>query len=137
MTAQEMVKHQDNRPAKREETRSVSRVMIPAVDIYESDDNLTVIADMPGDGKEGLEINLEQGVLTINGNMQLESHGKNLLNVFSTTGYHRQFRLFEHIDAEKTSAELHNGVLTPVTPQATSSKPRKIEIRQLNPATSR
>ncbi len=129
MTAQEMVKHEQKTPVAREETRSAGRVLIPAVDIFESDNNLTLVADMPGVSKEGLEINLEKGLLTIDGEMALESRGKSLLREFSVANYHRQFKVSEHIDAEKTSAELVNGVLTLTIPKAESAKPRKIEIK--------
>lgn len=129
MTAQEMVKQQQNIPANREETRSVSRVLVPAVDIFEADDCLTLVADMPGVEKEGLEINLEKGLLTISGTMALESRGRALLREFSTANYHRQFKLSEHIDADKSSADLRNGVLTLTIPKAESAKPKRIEIR--------
>jgi HSP20 family molecular chaperone IbpA len=129
MTTQDMVKHEKNVPANREELRSAGRVLVPAVDIFESDNNLTLIADMPGVEKNGLEINLEKGLLTISGEMALESRGKSLLREFSTANYYRQFKLSEHIDAEKSSAELNNGVLTLTIPKAESAKPKRIEIR--------
>lgn len=129
MTAQEMVKRQETTPAHREETRTVGRVLTPAVDIFESDETLTLLADMPGVDKDGLEINLEKGVLTINGEVKLESRGKAVLREFSPSNYYRQFKLSEHIDAEKSTAELKNGVLTLQIPKAESAKPKKIEIR--------
>ena len=129
MTAQEMVKRQETTPAPREETRTVGRVLTPAVDIFESDETLTLLADMPGVDKEGLDINLEKGVLTINGEVKLESRGKTVLREFSPSSYYRQFKLSEHIDAERTTAELKNGVLTLQIPKAESAKPKKIEIR--------
>ena len=129
MTAQEMAKRQDATPVSREETRSVGRVLVPAVDIFESDANLTLMADMPGVDKEGLEINLDNGILTINGDVKLPGRGQSLQREFANTHYHRQFKLSEHIDAEKTSAELVNGVLTLTIPKAESAKPKRIEIR--------
>lgn len=130
MTAQELVKHQESSPANREETRTSGRVLIPAVDIFESEDNLTVVADLPGVRRDGLEINLERGVLTISGAVNLQPRGKAVLREFSRASYYRQFRLSEHIDADKSEAELKNGVLTLVIPKAESAKPRKIAIRQ-------
>ena len=129
MTAQDMVKHEKNMPANREETRSVSRIPVPAVDIFETDNTLTLIADMPGVEKDGLEINLEKGLLTISGEMALKSRGKSLLREFSTANYYRQFKVSEQIDADKTSADLNNGVLTLTIPKAESAKPKRIEIR--------
>ncbi|WP_321370802.1 Hsp20/alpha crystallin family protein [uncultured Desulfuromusa sp.] len=129
MTTHKIAKHQDSVPTHREETRTVGRILTPAVDIFESEDSLTLMADMPGIDKEGLEINLEKGVLTINGEMKMESRGKAIVREFTPANYYRQFKLSEHIDAEKTSAELNNGVLTLQIPKAESAKPKKIEIR--------
>jgi HSP20 family molecular chaperone IbpA len=84
---------------------------------------------MPGVDKEGLDINLEKGVLTINGKVDLEERGNQILREFSPANYYRQFKLAEHIDADKSQAELKNGVLTLTIPKAESAKPRKIEIR--------
>lgn len=129
MAAQDMVKHQDQSPVSREETRTKGRILVPSVDIFESDETLTLVADMPGVGKEGLDINLEKGVLTLNGTVEMEEHGKPLLREFSSANYYRQFRLSEYIDAEQTTAELENGVLTLTIPKAESAKPKRIEVR--------
>lgn len=129
MTAQEMTKRQDSTPAVQEETRSSGRILIPAVDIFESDATLTLMADMPGVDKEGLDINLAKGILTINGTVKLSGRGKSLLRELSSANYYRQFKLSEHIDTGKISAELVNGVLTLTIPKAESAKPKKIEIK--------
>jgi len=129
MTAQEMVKRNDTTPEQHEQTRTAGRIWTPAVDIFESENDITLVADMPGVGKEGLDISLEKGLLTLNGEVSMESRGKSLLREFKATNYHRQFRISEHIDAEKATAELNNGVLTLTVPKAESAKPKKIEIR--------
>lgn len=129
MTTQEITKRQESVPSRREETRTIGRVLTPAVDIFESEESLTLMADMPGVDKEGLEINIEKGVLTINGQMKTENRGKTLLREFSPADYYRQFKLSEHIDAEKSKAELNNGVLTLQIPKSESAKPKKIEIK--------
>ena len=129
MATQDMVKNQETASVQREETRSAGRVLFPAVDIFELEDSLTLVADMPGVDKEGLDINLEKGVLTINGKVELEERGNQILREFSPANYYRQFKLTEHIDADKSQAELKNGVLTLTIPKAESAKPRKIEIR--------
>ena len=129
MTAQEMAKRQNSTPVSREETRTAGRVLVPAVDIFETEANLTLMADMPGVDKEGLDINLDKGILTINGEVKLPGRGQSLQREFAGANYYRQFKLSEHIDAEKTSAELVNGVLTLTIPKAESAKPKRIEIR--------
>ncbi len=129
MTAQEMAKRQDATPVSREETRSAGRVLVPAVDIFESDADLILVADMPGVDKEGLDINLDKGILTINGEVKLPSRGQSLQREFAGANYYRQFKLSEHIDTDKTSAALVYGVLTLTIPKAESAKPKRIEIR--------
>ncbi len=129
MATQNIAKREDTSPAHREETRTSGRVLFPAVDILESEEELTLIADMPGVDKKGLDINLEKGVLTINGDVHMESQGRQILREFSPANYYRQFRLTEHIDADKSHAELKNGVLTLKIPKAESAKPKKIEIK--------
>ncbi|MFK5926123.1 MAG: Hsp20/alpha crystallin family protein [Desulfuromusa sp.] len=129
MASQDIAKTSESSLAHREETRTSGRVLFPAVDIFESEDHLTLIADMPGVVKKGLDINLEKGVLTINGEVHTESRGKQILQEFSPENYYRQFKLTEHIDADKSQAELKNGVLTLTIPKAESAKPRKIEIK--------
>lgn len=131
MTAQDMVHKDAHTPVAHEETRSAGRIAIPAVDIYENDDSLTLIADMPGVEKGGLDINLEKGTLTIKGQSTIAERGEALLREHAGSRYYRQFRLTEQIDGEKTSAELKNGVLTLVIPKAEAAKPKKIEIRQV------
>lgn len=129
MANQEMTTRQETHPTPSEETRTIGRVLTPAVDIFESDDKLTLVADMPGVDKNGLDINLEKGVLTLNGAVQIEPRGKAQLQEFSNANYYRQFRLSEHIDADKSVAELKNGVLTLEIPKAESAKPKKIQIK--------
>ncbi len=129
MTTKDIAKHEDSVPTRQEQTRTVGRTLTPAVDIFEAEDSLTLVADMPGVAKEDLEINLEKGVLTIKGEIKIESRGKTIVREFIPANYYRQFKLSEHIDAEKTSAELNNGVLTLKIPKAESAKPKKIEIR--------
>lgn len=129
MTAQEIVKQQRNIPTRQEETRSAARVLLPAVDIFESEDALTLLADMPGVDKEKLEIKLEKGILTINGEVSLGTNGTSLMREFPASNYYRQFKLSDYIDTDKSTAKLHNGVLTLTIPKAEAAKPKKIEIR--------
>ncbi len=129
MSAQELSKYKDNQVEPREETRSAVQTLVPAVDIYETDENLTLIADLPGVTQDGLDINLDQGVLTIKGEVKQETKGRPLLQEFSSASYYRQFKLSDRIDAEKTTAELNSGVLKLIIPKSEAAKPRKIEIR--------
>lgn len=129
MTTQEMQKRQDTSPAKREDTRSPGRVLVPAFDIFESVESLTLIADLPGVDKSGLDINMDKGVLTINGTVKMTDRGQPLLREFSSANYYRQFKLSDQFDADKSYAELRDGVLILRIPKTEAAKPKRIEIR--------
>ena len=129
MAQQEITKRQETSPTAREEMRSQTRYMTPAVDICETDENLVLIADMPGVEEKGLDIQLDKGILTLQGDLRLERKGQLLFHEFSSDNYYRQFKLPEQLDTEKATAKLTNGVLTLTIPKFEAAKPRRIEIR--------
>jgi len=106
-------------------------VFVPAVDIYESRDSLTLLADMPGVTKEGLNIDLKDNTLTIRGEVKPETEeGRTVLyREYQEGDYFRQFTLSNVIDQNKITAALKNGVLTLVLPKVEKVKPRQIEIK--------
>jgi len=129
MTADDKNNQQESVPTKREEIRTPGRVLVPAVDIFESIECLTLTADMPGVAKSGLEIDLEKGVLTINGIVESVERGRPILREFTSANYYRQFKLPDLLDGDKSFAELRNGVLTLTIPKSEVAKPKRIEIR--------
>lgn len=112
----------------REETRARNNYLSPAVDIYETEDGLLVMADLPGVDKSGLEINVEQGVLTLEAHVSAETVGDEVSREFVLRSFYRQFRLPDSIDASASSAVLKDGVLTLNLPRAAAAKPRRIEV---------
>ncbi len=122
---------QNNRDELQETTRD-RHYITPAVDIYESDDVLTLVADLPGIDKEALDINVDQGVLTLSARLAARTEEKSLYHEFEPSGYHRQFRLHEEFDAAKADAKLKNGVLTLKLPKAEAARPQKIAVKALH-----
>ncbi len=112
----------------REETRTPESFVRPAVDIFETEAGLTLLADLPGVTREGLEINIDKGILAIKGNIDLGAAGNELYREFALANYYRQFQLPDEIDSEKARAELKDGVLKLELPKAEAAKPRRIEI---------
>ena len=104
----------------------------PAVDIFETEDVLTLVADMPGVIKENLEIDVDQGILSIKASTENGIKGDALYREFRPSGYYRQFKLLEEFDAAKADAELKNGVLTLRLPKAEAAKPRKIAVKTVH-----
>lgn len=113
---------------KSESTRNVP-IFVPAVDIFESADELTLLADMPGVPIENVEIDLDNDQLTIKGTAAGgEEEGTVLLREYSVGDYYRQFTLSNVIDRERIQASMKDGVLKVVLPKAEAAKPRKIEV---------
>jgi HSP20 family molecular chaperone IbpA len=122
---------QDKAPSSREETRSQERYITPPVDIYETADGLVVKADLPGVAKEGLDIRVENSLLTIRGKAAHAAPGDSVYREYGLVNFFRQFELNERVDQNKISAELKCGVLTLNLPKAEEAKPRKIEVKTI------
>ena len=120
---------QDRTPASREETRSQERYITQPVDIYETADGLVVKADLPGVSKEGLDVRVENNLLTIRGKAAHAAPGDSVYREYELVNFFRQFELNERVDQSKISADLKHGVLTLNLPKAEEAKPRKIEVK--------
>ena len=111
------------------ETRDDERYLVPAVDIYETEDSLTLIADVPGACLDGIDVSAEDGLLTIKATAAHHLRDGNYYKEFDLMNYWRQFRLSDKVDADKITANLEHGVLTLTLPKAEEMKPRKIEVK--------
>jgi HSP20 family protein len=106
-------------------------VFTPLVDIFETDREITLLADMPGVKAKDLSIDLHEDVLTLAGGVDApEAKDEVDLNREYRTGkYYRQFTLSEVIDQAKIEAELKEGVLRLKLPKVERAKPRKIKVK--------
>lgn len=101
----------------------------PAVDIYSTETELILMADMPGVHSDQVEVDLRDDILSILGKVPTESGpGENLLTEYRTGNYFRTFRLTDDIDRGKITASLSDGVLKLSLPKAAKAVPRKIPI---------
>ena len=129
MTADEIKKAEKQVATGRGESTKGLPTFIPQVDIYEDAKVITLQADMPGVGKEGVNINIKDDQLTINGRVSLPAEGETLLHKeYEVGNYFRQFTLSEIIDQGKITAKMADGVLTLILPKAEKAVPKKIEI---------
>ena len=103
-------------------------VFNPDVDIYENDNELILIADLPGVLKDDLDIDLNKNSLTINAHVKQSTKGTLLYREYEVGDYKRSFNISNVIEQSKIKAELKNGILKIVLPKAETAKPRKIEI---------
>ena len=120
---------QEKAPSSREETRSQERYITPPVDIYETTNGLVVTADLPGVANEGLDVRVENNLLTIRGKAAHAAPGSPVYREYGLVNFFRQFELNEKVDQSKISAEFKHGVLTLNLPKAEEAKPRKIEVK--------
>jgi len=101
----------------------------PRVDIYETEQAISLIADLPGVAEEDLDIDLDDRSLTITGQVkEPDSHRHSVYTEYGIGGFNRSFKLGDSIDRSKINASLKDGVLTLILPKADRLKPRKIEI---------
>jgi HSP20 family molecular chaperone IbpA len=105
-------------------------VFTPEVDIFETDHEITVLADMPGVAADGMNIGLQNGVLTLSGDVK-PWEGQDEMDVmveFEIGKYYRQFTLSDDIDQSKIEAKLEDGVLRLTLPKAQKAVPRQITV---------
>jgi HSP20 family protein len=105
-------------------------VFAPSTDIYEENDAIVIVSDMPGVDQQNLDITLENDTLTVEGKQSLPEPPKHrqLHHGYDPGKYKRSFNLLTEIDKDKITAKIDNGVLTVTLPKSEETKPRKIEI---------
>lgn len=103
----------------------------PAVDIFEDEQAITMLADMPGVKAEDLEIDLRENVLTLTGRVanSLGAREVPVLAEYRPGTYFRQFVLSESIDQARIDAKLTEGVLRLALPKVEKAKPRQISVK--------
>ena len=123
-------KEKEEVTAPAEQTRP-GLVFTPAVDIFETDKEITLLADMPGVKAGDLNIDLHENTLTLDGEVQ-SPEGDDEMDVmreYRTGKYYRQFNLSEMIDQVKIDAEMRDGVLRLRLPKIKAAKPRQIKVK--------
>ena len=102
----------------------------PRVDIVETDNELTLYADLPGVRPEDVDLRYENGELTVHGRCRPRQPERGaLLNEYEVGDFYRAFQIHESIDASKIGAEFKNGVLAVHLPKMEAAKPRQITVR--------
>jgi HSP20 family protein len=104
---------------------------VPRVDIYDTDEAITVVADMPGVSEDSVDITLEKGVLTINGDVNPEvPEGYSLAHAEYRVGdFVRSFTLSNEINQDDIEATLKDGVLRVTLGKVTAAQTKKIAVK--------
>jgi HSP20 family protein len=106
-------------------------VFTPAVDIFETDKEITLLADMPGVTSKALNIDLHENILTLDGDVNSPEAADevDVMREYRTGKYYRQFTLSQVIDQGKIDAVLKEGVLRLRLPKVETAAPRKIAVK--------
>ncbi|AEH44413.1 heat shock protein Hsp20 [Thermodesulfatator indicus DSM 15286] len=122
----ELATREEQAPAVRRE-----RPMIPPVDIYETEDGLILVADMPGVTKESVEVKIEENVLQMKGEI-VDLPAEDVQPLYAElrgNEYFRAFTIGPEFDLDKVEASMDAGVLRIFLPKVETQKPKKIEIK--------
>jgi len=126
MTQTQLVKREAQPLAQSDERPPVA----PVCDVYENDNEILVIADVPGVVADALQIQLEKGTLSVRARRDVSSErGAFLSTEYRDCEFRRRFTVPGGIDAGAIHAELKNGVLWLHLPKSETAKPRQIAVR--------
>lgn len=117
-------------PAREIPERPVRHVFTPPIDIYETEDGLGLMADLPGVTVDSLELQVQDNKLTLYGRVEpyVPEEARLIHREYEIGDYLRSFILSEDVDHDRITARLNNGVLTVELPRSERSKPRRIQI---------
>jgi HSP20 family protein len=127
---QELQVQQKRELDKKEESTIPVRAFLPTADIYETQDALKVVLEMPGVEKGNVEVHVEDGILNVEGRLDLTKYQglQPLYTEYNIGHYSRSFRLSNKINQDKIGAELKEGVLSLTLPKVEEAKPKTIQV---------
>ena len=130
MSPQELQVQQKRELGNKQEQTVPTRTYVPTADIFETEAALTVSLEMPGVDKGAVDVNVEDGVLTVEGRLDFSKYQdmQPVYTEYNVGNYRRSFSLSNKIDQGRISADMSDGVLTLVLPKAEEAKPRRIAI---------
>jgi HSP20 family protein len=128
--SQELEVQEKKELVSKEEKTVPSRYYRPNTDIYETDDTLTVVMEIPGVQKKDMDIHLENDVLRVEGRVDFGNYEglEPLYTEYNIGHFARAFTLSSKIDQQQISAKVEDGVLTLTLKKARESVPRRIDI---------
>ena len=129
--SQELSVQQKKELASKEEKTVPSRYYVPNTDIYETEEALTLVMEMPGVEKKDVSVQLESDVLRVDGRIDFSKYDglEPVYAEYNVGHFTRGFTLSDKIDQDGISAELADGVLTLTLKKAKATLPRRIAIR--------
>ena len=116
---------------KKDETTIPARTFVPTSDIFETNDALKIVMEMPGVDKANLDVNVENDVLSVSGRIELSKYEKlqPVYTEYNIGHYRRTFNLSSsRINQDRIAAEMKDGLLTLTLPKVEQAKPRRISV---------
>ena len=129
--AQDLQVQEKRELQKKDETTIPARTFVPTTDIFETNDALKVVMEMPGVDKANLDVNVENDVLIVSGRIDLSKYEKlqAVYTEYNIGHYRRTFDLSSsRINQDRIAAEMKDGVLTLTLPKVEQAKPRRISV---------
>ena len=128
---QELQVQQKREVEKAQEATRPTRAFLANADIFETEDALTVVLEMPGVDRDNIDVSVENGLLTVEGKINVNKYEglRPLYSEYNIGPYRRSFRISNRVDQDKIRAEMRDGVITLVLPKAEAAQPRRIEVK--------
>lgn len=127
---QELAVREKQELAQQEEKTIPGRYFIPAADIFETEEALTLMLEMPGVDKNNLDVQIDNDVLRVEGKIDYAAYKEvePVYTEYNVGHYARAFALPDKIDRQAISARVEDGVLTLTLPKAKETLPRRIAV---------
>jgi HSP20 family molecular chaperone IbpA len=127
---QELQVQQKREVDRSQESTTPTRAFTPTADIFETEEALTVVLEMPGVAKDNVDVSVEGGILTVEGRIDFGKYEglRPVYGEYNVGPFRRSFRLSSRINQTQINAEMRDGVITLVLPKAEEAKPRRITI---------
>jgi HSP20 family protein len=128
--SQELQVQEKREVEKKQEATVPARTFVPATDIFESAESLTIVMEMAGVDKKHLDVSVEDGVLNVEGRLDFSKYEgmQPIYTEYNIGHYRRSFSLSGKVDQGRITAQMKDGVLTLVLPKVEEAKPRRIAI---------
>ena len=127
---QELAVREKRELAAKEERTVPGRFYVPHTDVYETEEALTVVMEMPGVGREDVGVELKDDVLRVEGRIDFSKYGgmEPVYTEYNVGHYARSFSLSDKVARERIDAQFEDGVLTLTLPKTEEARPRRIAV---------
>ena len=128
--SQELQVQEKREVEKKQEATVPARTFVPATDIFDTAESLTIVMEMAGVDKKHLDVSVENGVLTVEGRLDFSKYEgmQPVYTEYNIGHYRRSFSISGKVDQSRIAAQMKDGVLTLVLPKAEEAKPRRIAV---------